>query len=111
MRELKQLQEENARLKKLVAELSLDNAILQDVAAKNGRVHAKAAGGGLFGESPPAECAAGLSSDPAIAQHAVLPQCQRSQNVSDAYAYHNLDRLGMTTGLIYEDRDILRAGL
>ncbi|VVD92915.1 transposase [Pandoraea horticolens] len=35
VRELKQLQEENARLKKLVAELSLDKAILQDVAAKN----------------------------------------------------------------------------
>jgi len=33
-RELKHLQEENARLKKLVAELSLDKAILQDVAAK-----------------------------------------------------------------------------
>lgn len=33
-REFKQLQEENARLKKLVAELSLDKAILQDVAAK-----------------------------------------------------------------------------
>jgi len=33
-RELKQLQEENARLKKLVAELSLDKAILQDVASK-----------------------------------------------------------------------------
>lgn len=32
VRELKQLQEENARLKKLVAELSLDKAILQDVA-------------------------------------------------------------------------------
>ena len=33
-RELKQLQEENARLKKLVADLSLDKAILQDVAKK-----------------------------------------------------------------------------
>lgn len=33
-RELKQLQDENARLKKLVAELSLDKAILQDVASK-----------------------------------------------------------------------------
>lgn len=31
-RELKQLQEENARLKRLVADLSLDKAILQDVA-------------------------------------------------------------------------------
>lgn len=34
VRELKQLQEENARLKRLVADLSLDKAILQDVAAK-----------------------------------------------------------------------------
>jgi putative transposase len=37
VRELRQLQDENARLKKLVAELSLDKAILQDVAAKNWR--------------------------------------------------------------------------
>jgi len=37
VRELKQLQEENAQLKKLVAELSLDKAILQDVASKNWR--------------------------------------------------------------------------
>lgn len=34
VRKLKQLQEENARLKKLVAELSLHKAILQDVAPK-----------------------------------------------------------------------------
>ncbi len=33
-RELKQLQEENARLKKLVADLSLDKEILRDIAAK-----------------------------------------------------------------------------
>jgi putative transposase len=33
-RELKQLQEENVRLRKLVADLSLDKAILQDVAKK-----------------------------------------------------------------------------
>ena len=31
VRELKQLQDENARLKKLVAELSLDKAISQDI--------------------------------------------------------------------------------
>ena len=37
VRELKQLQDENARLKKLVAELSLDKASLPDVAAKNWR--------------------------------------------------------------------------
>ena len=34
MRELKVLQDENARLKKLVAELSLDKAILQDIHSK-----------------------------------------------------------------------------
>lgn len=34
VRELKQLQEENSRLKKLVAELSLDKAVLQDVLSK-----------------------------------------------------------------------------
>jgi putative transposase len=34
VRELKQLQDENTRLKKLVAELSLYKAILQDVATK-----------------------------------------------------------------------------
>ena len=34
VRELKILQDENARLKKLVAELSLDKAILQDVVSK-----------------------------------------------------------------------------
>jgi putative transposase len=34
VRELKQLQEENARLKRLVAELSLDKAMLQDINSK-----------------------------------------------------------------------------
>ena len=34
VRELKLLQEESARLKKLVAELSLDKAILQDINSK-----------------------------------------------------------------------------
>ena len=37
VRELKLLQDENARLKKLVAELSLDKAILQDVNSKKWR--------------------------------------------------------------------------
>ena len=34
VREFKQLQDENARLKRLVAELSLDKAILQDINSK-----------------------------------------------------------------------------
>jgi putative transposase len=35
VRQLKQLQEENGRLKKLVAELTLDRSMLQDVLRKN----------------------------------------------------------------------------
>ena len=34
VRELKQVQDENARLKRLVADLSLDKAVLQDVLSK-----------------------------------------------------------------------------
>lgn len=34
MRRLRQLEEENTKLKKLVADLSLDKAMLQDVLAK-----------------------------------------------------------------------------
>ena len=40
-RRLKALEEENARLKKLLAEQMLDNAILKDVASKNGDPDAK----------------------------------------------------------------------
>lgn len=35
MRRLRQLEEENTKLKKLVADLSLDKAMLPDVLAKN----------------------------------------------------------------------------
>ena len=35
VRQLKQLQDENGRLKKLVAELTLDRAMLQDVLRRN----------------------------------------------------------------------------
>ena len=35
VRELKHLQEENSRLKRLVADLTLDKAMLQDVLSKN----------------------------------------------------------------------------
>lgn len=38
-RKLKALEEENAKLKKLLAEQMLGNAILKDAAAKNGASH------------------------------------------------------------------------
>ena len=39
VRELKQLREENAKLKKLVADLSLDKVMLQDLASKKWYAH------------------------------------------------------------------------
>jgi putative transposase len=37
MKRLRQLEEENAKLKKLVADLSLDKVMLQDVLSKNSK--------------------------------------------------------------------------
>ena len=47
-RQLKQLQEENDRLKKIVAELSLDKAMLADVIKKSGKSSSSA----FYGELP-----------------------------------------------------------
>jgi len=44
-RQLKQLQEENTRLKQLVADLTLDKAMLRDVLSKNSRALAASAVG------------------------------------------------------------------
>ena len=46
VRQMKQLQEENLRLKQLVAELTLDKAMLQDVLSKNGKALAAWTDGG-----------------------------------------------------------------
>ena len=42
IRRLKQLEEENAKLKRLVADLSLDKTMLQDVLRKNGEARRSA---------------------------------------------------------------------
>jgi putative transposase len=42
IRELRQLREENSKLKRLVADLSLDKAMLQEVISKNGSADAPA---------------------------------------------------------------------
>lgn len=49
-RELKQLREENAKLKQVVADLSLDKAMLSDIAKKSGEGAAAALGRGLSEE-------------------------------------------------------------
>jgi putative transposase len=46
-RKLKALEDENAKLKRLLAETMLDNAILKDVASKNGNAGCEAARCGL----------------------------------------------------------------
>ena len=50
---MKQLQEENLRLKQLVAELTLDKAMLQDVLSKNGKAFAAWTDGGACGKYLP----------------------------------------------------------
>jgi putative transposase len=60
VRELKQLQEENSRLKRLVADLTLDKARLQDVLSKKFRALAAPAGGRIPAGRLPRERAACL---------------------------------------------------
>ena len=60
IRRLKQLEEENAKLKWLVADLSLDKTMLQDVLRKNGEARRSARGGECAARCPPSQRAAGL---------------------------------------------------
>ena len=57
---LKQLEDENAKLKKLLAEQMLDNAVLKDLASKNGNARCQAPGRGSCHASPWRERAAGM---------------------------------------------------
>jgi putative transposase len=64
VRELRQLREENAKLKKLVADLSLDKLMLQDIASKkSGERIAAPVGGALFAAAVCGQRAQGLSSN------------------------------------------------
>lgn len=60
-RRLKVLTDENAKLKKLLAEAMLDNAILKDLAAKNGDARCEAASCG--------PCLPGFWGEPAAGVH------------------------------------------
>ncbi len=74
-RRLKALEDENARLKKLLAEQMLDNAILKDVGAKNGDARCEAEGGGSCPQGAWGEPASGVPGtehrpfDSALHQH------------------------------------------
>jgi hypothetical protein len=87
VRELKQLQDENTRLKKLVAELSLDKAILQDVSTKSGTARLETRSGGLHCQPLRSQASQGVQADEASAQRPVLPQCERqSGRYANGYA-------------------------
>jgi len=63
IRRLKQLEEENAKLKRLVADLSLDKTMLQDVLRKNGEAWRSARCGGRAAGHVPDQPATGLLGD------------------------------------------------
>jgi putative transposase len=74
-RRLKALEEENTRLKKLLAEQMLDNAILRDVSSKNGdaRCEAQSRGSCLCGAR--GEPASGVPGAGRRSHQRALPKC------------------------------------
>ena len=58
-RELKQLRDENVKLKRLVADLSLDKAMLQDVVSKHSKARQATGGGAVLDEALRSEPTAG----------------------------------------------------
>lgn len=72
-RRLKALQDENSQLEKLLAETMLDNAILKDIAAKNGDVRRQASSCGGRDSDLRCEPAAGVPSDRGRTQFDALP--------------------------------------
>ena len=84
LRQLKQLQEENQRLKRLVAELTLDKTMLQDVLAKTSKASATPSGGGIPAWRLQGERAARLRCHPAASRNLSLPEPPGSaQRVAD----------------------------
>jgi putative transposase len=78
VRKMAQLQEENLRLKQLVAELTLDKTMLQDVLSKNGEAFAAWADGGAVGWKLPGKRTACLSCSTRSSSDLPLPKLSRS---------------------------------
>jgi putative transposase len=76
LRELKQLQDENGRPKRLVADLSLNKVILQASMQENGPARLEAPGGGLHRRPLLDESATGLS-DCSTAPQRELPSVRQ----------------------------------
>ena len=60
LRRLRQLEEENQRLKRLVADLSLDKVMLQEVIKKCSEAGSEASGGAFSAGGLPYQCPAGM---------------------------------------------------
>ena len=80
VRQMKQLQEENLRLKQLVAEVTLDKAMLQDVLSKNGKAFATWTDGGAPGKYLPSRGATCVPGSVRGKSHVSLPQPSGSTN-------------------------------
>ena len=80
VRQMAQLQEENMRLKQLVAELILDKTMLQDVLSKNGEAFAAWADGGASGGKLSGERAACLPRSVLTESDLSLSKLPRSTN-------------------------------
>jgi len=73
LRELRQLREENTKLKRLVADLSLDRHILQEeIIAKNCKASCAARAGGVGATGPPIEPATRGAADSSGADDVAL---------------------------------------
>ena len=77
MKRLRQLEEENAKLEKLVADLSLDRLMLQDVLTKNSKACREAASGAASAETLPSKRTQklyGIADQPGMAPEAANPR-------------------------------------
>ena len=87
LQQLKQLKEENVRLKGLVADLTLDKQILQEVLSKKSEGREASRDRRLGSGNVPAVSARRLLAAPASALELLLPESERSSNSpSDASA-------------------------
>src|SRR5215207_826823 len=74
LRRLKQLEEENRKLKQLVADLSLDKHMLQEALRKTGEAGPEARGGGLLPGRRPGQRAASVPGGRGAARELPLPE-------------------------------------
>jgi putative transposase len=72
VRQLKQMGEENARLKRIVADLTLDKAMLQDVLRKKSKALAVSFRRGVFERGLPDQRAEGLPGDTTASRNVSL---------------------------------------